>query len=108
GVMVEHGGLANYVAHAAGSYFGEGVKGAVVSSPLGFDATLTTLLGPLVVGKSVEILPDDEEVMRRLAARMFCAEEGLVFKVTPSHLEALKYVERERRVGEARHVVVVG
>jgi thioesterase domain-containing protein/acyl carrier protein len=31
-----------------------------------------------------------------------------LFKVTPAHLEALEYVEREKEVGEGRHRVVVG
>ena len=71
GVMVEHGGLTNYLWHAATSYLGGDVKGSVVSSPLSFDATLTTLLAPLMVGKRVELLADDESMMDQLAERMF-------------------------------------
>ena len=58
--MVEHRGLTNYLSHAAATYLKDDVAGSVVSSPLGFDATLTTLLAPLVAGKRVELLPDDE------------------------------------------------
>ncbi len=108
GVMVEHQGLSNYLSHAAKSYLKEGIKGSVVSSPLSFDATLTTLMTPLVAGGSVELLEEDEGLIERLADRMFGTEEGLLFKVTPSHLEALEYVDRSRRESDARHVVVVG
>src|SRR6185503_6441431 len=51
GVMVEHRGLTNYLSHAAATYLKDEVAGSVVSSPLGFDATLTTLLAPLISGK---------------------------------------------------------
>src|SRR6185369_7246072 len=42
GVMVEHGALANYLGYAAANYLEDEVTGSVVSSPLSFDATLTT------------------------------------------------------------------
>jgi amino acid adenylation domain-containing protein len=108
GVMVEHRGLTNYLSHASESYLAEGVEGSVVSSPLGFDATLTTLLAPLVAGRKVELLPDDESVMDELAGRLFGSEEALLFKLTPAHLEALQYVERPAEAGAAAHVIVVG
>src|SRR5690349_6031143 len=58
GVMVEHRAVSNYVAHAR--QYLEGMEGGVVSSPLSFDATLTTLLAPLLAGKRVELLEEDE------------------------------------------------
>ncbi|HLM55885.1 MAG TPA: amino acid adenylation domain-containing protein, partial [Pyrinomonadaceae bacterium] len=108
GVMVEHRGLTNYLSHAASSYLADGIGGSVVSSPLGFDATLTTLLTPLVTGRSVELLPDDETLMDLLAERLFGSEGALLFKLTPAHLEALQYVERPAQGGGAGHVIVVG
>ncbi len=108
GVMVEHRGLTNYLSHAAEAYLADGVEGSVVSSPLGFDATLTTLLAPLVAGRRVELLPDGEEAISRLAARLFGSEQALLFKLTPAHLEALQYVERPAQMAQGAHVVVVG
>jgi amino acid adenylation domain-containing protein/FkbM family methyltransferase len=108
GVMVEHRGLTNYLSHAAEAYLAEGVAGSVVSSPLGFDATLTTVLAPLVAGRRVELLADDESVMSGLGERLFGSAEALLFKLTPAHLEALQYVARPAQVGEAAHVIVVG
>jgi amino acid adenylation domain-containing protein len=108
GVMATHGGLSNYVCYAAATYVGAEVEGSVVSSPLCFDATLTTLLPPLLRGKRVELLPEGETTIGRLAERLFGVEEGWLFKITPSHMEALEYVERPRATSGARHRVVVG
>ncbi|HKQ08223.1 MAG TPA: amino acid adenylation domain-containing protein, partial [Blastocatellia bacterium] len=108
GVMVEQRGLTNYLTYAADKYLGPEVRGSVVSSQLSFDATLTTLLAPLLVGKPVDLLADDEATMSRLAARLFGGEEGWLFKLTPAHLEVLEYVEWPRAVGEAPHRIVVG
>jgi len=81
----------------------------VVSTPLSFDATVTTLLPPLVMGKRVELLPEDDSLLSQLAERLFAEEEGAwLFKVTPAHLEALEYVERKQEQGRGRHRIVVG
>ncbi|WP_190285780.1 non-ribosomal peptide synthetase [Montanilutibacter psychrotolerans] len=109
GVMVEHGGLSNYVAHAVASYL-PGLAGSVVSSPLCFDATLTTLLPPLLAGKPVWLLPDEThtQTLARLSERLFAPGEGWLFKITPAHLEALSYLERDVASGQAPHCIVVG
>ena len=108
GVMATHSGLSNYVAYAVTTYVEAEVQGSVVSSPLCFDATLTTLLPALLAGKTVELLPEDKTAIGLLAERLFGGEEGRLFKITPSHLEALEYVERPSAVGQAPHRVVVG
>src|SRR6185436_6476953 len=108
GVMVEHGGLTNYLGHAAASYLSSNITGSVVSSPLSFDATLTTLLTPLLVGRSVELLADDERLMEQLAERLFAANDNKLFKLTPAHLEALQYVDRPQAIGHAAHGLVIG
>jgi amino acid adenylation domain-containing protein/non-ribosomal peptide synthase protein (TIGR01720 family) len=106
GVMVHHGGLSTYLAHAATAYLAD-VDGGVVSSPLAFDATLTTLLAPLTVGKPVTLLPDDQTVLTRLADAMFKSGSPQLFKITPAHLEALAYLPVSGR-NDTQHVVVIG
>jgi amino acid adenylation domain-containing protein len=108
GVMVSHRGLSNYLAHAVATYMTDQIEGSVVSLPLSFDATLTTLLTPLLVGKRVELLAEDEAALSRLAERMFRGEQGLLFKVTPAHLEALEHAKKGAEVGTAQHRIVVG
>jgi amino acid adenylation domain-containing protein len=109
GVMVEHAGLGNYLAHAVEAYL-PGLAGSVVSSPLCFDATLTTLLPPLLAGKPVWLLPDEThtQTLARLSERLFTPGEGWLFKITPAHLDAMSYLQRDVGSGEAPHCIVVG
>jgi len=109
GVMVKHGGLSNYIGHVVEKYLTEEIVGGVVSTALSFDATLTTLLVPLVAGKQVELLGEEERMLPELAERLFGKkEEGWLFKITPAHLEALEYVERKEKAGQGRHRIVIG
>ena len=114
GVMVAHRSLSNYVWHVVREYLGEHIAGSVVSSPLSFDATLTTLLPALLVGKPVVLLADDERSLPQLSARLFAAGAGWLFKITPAHLDALSYLPEAATVdatavaGEAAHCIVVG
>ncbi|TXH76237.1 MAG: amino acid adenylation domain-containing protein, partial [Lysobacteraceae bacterium] len=107
GVMAPHGALTHYLDFAARRYLDSDMIGAVVSSPLGFDATLTTLLPALLVGKQVELLPNGDTLLPTLAARLYAEDAARLFKITPAHLEALAYLS-EKRVGHAAHRVVVG
>ncbi|KAF1006889.1 MAG: Tyrocidine synthase 3 [Luteibacter sp.] len=107
GVMVEHRSLGNYLAYAVDTYL-PGMAGSVVSSPLCFDATLTTLLPPLLTGGQVWLLPDDDGVLPALAERLFADDGDWLFKITPAHLEALSYMERAPDAGHAAHRIVVG
>src|SRR4029078_6187532 len=84
GVMVKHRGLSNYVCWSRESYMPE--QGSVVSSPLWFDATVTSLITPLISGGAVRLLGERQEVdglCRELRGGVGC---GLI-KITPSHLE---------------------
>ncbi|KAG9587254.1 hypothetical protein KCV01_g13108, partial [Aureobasidium melanogenum] len=107
GVMVAHRSLVNYLSYAVDTYL-PGMTGSVVSSPLCFDATLTTLLPPLLAGGQVYLLPDDDGVLPALAERLFADEGDWLFKITPAHLEALSYMERGPDAGHAAHRIVVG
>src|ERR1700678_411747 len=60
GVLVEHAGLRNYLCWAAATYAPQ--PGAIVSSPLAFDATVTSLFTPLLSGGAVTLLPAHQEV----------------------------------------------
>jgi amino acid adenylation domain-containing protein len=105
GVMVPHSGVVNYLAHAVENYLTENIVGAVLSSPLSFDATVTTLLAPLVSGRKLVILPEAQnEVITGLIA-YFNAEEDYLFKITPAHLDLLS---SSKISGSARHMVVIG
>ena len=89
GVVVPHQGVVNYLKHCTNTYFND-VEGAVLSSSLSFDATVTSLLGPLTSGKYVKILPQDGNEIGGLAELLVIEERDLVFKITPAHLAALE------------------
>ncbi|MBA2673524.1 amino acid adenylation domain-containing protein, partial [Ramlibacter sp.] len=85
GVMVEHRSVVNYLSWAAEAY--QANRGAVVSSSLSFDATVTSLWAPLTQGGTVRLLPEGQEV-EGLEAQVQADGCGLV-KITPAHLEVL-------------------
>ncbi|WP_192931253.1 non-ribosomal peptide synthetase [Gemmobacter serpentinus] len=105
GVCVNHHSLANYLDHVAASYFAPfPLQGAVVSTSLNFDATVTSLLGPLCQGLPAIILPAaDMAALTDLAL----GAEPLLFKLTPSHLVAFLSYAAGRRC-ETAHLLVVG
>ena len=106
GVMVPHRGVVNYLAFAASEYFDEKHAGAVMSSTLSFDATVTTFLGPLVRGKKLVLLPEAQEAMLDgLAKHLFESQEPWVFKLTPAHLAMLAH---SSRTSHMPHTIVVG
>jgi amino acid adenylation domain-containing protein len=105
GVDVPHRCVVNYL-HYARKVLLPGVPGAVVTSPLAFDATVTTLLGPLVCGKWTRLLSDGQELEQM--AGLWCAAEPVLFSITPAHLDALACMLPDRPATQARHVVLLG
>src|SRR4030095_9556490 len=89
GVMINHGGLTNYLRWATEAYRVEEGDGAPVNSSIGFDLTVTSLYTPLISGRSVKLLSEEEGV--EALARDLREERGYsLVKITPAHLEALE------------------
>jgi amino acid adenylation domain-containing protein len=91
GVMIEQAGLANYLSWCAEKYELSKGEGAVVSSSFAFDATLTCLLGPLVCGTSVILLPEANETAA-LIQLMHAGRDISLVKLTPSRLRLLESI----------------
>jgi amino acid adenylation domain-containing protein len=108
GVMVEHAGLMNYLMHAVHEYRAEEFVGAVVSTPLSFDATVTSMWTPLLVGRTVQLLSEGEELIGELLQKLYEGDAGWLFKLTPAHLEALKNADPQERIAQAPHRIVIG
>ena len=106
GVMVSHASVANYLSYVGRAYCSRGVRGAVLSSPLAFDATVTTLLGSLLVGRPVAVIPEDD-ALDQLAQHLFHGDGAWLFKMTPAHLDALGHMAAGRSASNA-HVLVIG
>ncbi len=106
GVAISHGALAHYLAHAVDTYC-TGVDNALVSSAFTFDATLTTLLAPLVAGQCIRLLAQDGAEVPALAQILQEATAPLLLKLTPSHLWALQNYLPDR-VSAQPHCLVIG
>jgi amino acid adenylation domain-containing protein/thioester reductase-like protein len=88
GVAIEHRGLVNYLSWCTAAYDVAGGYGAPVHSSIGFDATITSLLSPLMVGRRVILLPDREEI-DALVATLNAGHRYSLIKITPAHLDLL-------------------
>jgi amino acid adenylation domain-containing protein len=110
GAMVHHRGVVNYLTNAVTDYFAAHHAGSVMSSPLCFDATVTSLLAPLVCGRKLVLLPEAQEAMLAgLAHHLFESETAWLFKLTPAHLEMLAAMQPvKERPHDAKHVLVIG
>lgn len=88
GVAVTQQGLANYLVWCISAYKVAEGYGSPVHSSIGFDLTVTSLFPPLLVGKSVVLIPNDE----KLEGLSNTLQKGLNYslvKITPAHLEIL-------------------
>ena len=107
GVMISHGGLSNYLQWATESYRIEEGEGAPVSSSIGFDLTVTSLYGPLVSGKCVNLLSEKEGI--EALGRSLREESGYsLVKITPAHLELLAQQMSDCEVNGRANALVIG
>ncbi|MGI5152105.1 amino acid adenylation domain-containing protein [Plantactinospora sp. CA-294935] len=108
GVLVAHGGLANYLHWCADSYDMSAGTGVLTHSSISFDFTLTTLLGPLLTGQRVVMLPGGTGIAG-LAAVLRSARDLTLVKLTPTHLDALgQLLTVDELTGAVRTLVVGG
>lgn len=107
GVMVTHGGLLNYGRWASSAYDVGNGYGAPVHSPLTFDLTITSLLVPLISGRTVSLLPEmvGAEALRQALLER---EDWSVVKLTPAHLDLLRTTLPLETFRTRRHTFVIG
>jgi len=90
GVVVEHGGLADYLEWAARRY----VRGDRLTFPLftsiGFDLTVTSLFLPLTTGGTLEVYPEPDGPADTALMDVLRANAVDFIKLTPSHLALLE------------------
>ena len=104
GVMVPHRQVSNYLCWAKADY--APVSCAIVSSSLSFDATVTSLYTPLLVGGSVHLVEEGGEI-EGLEEEVGEVEGGLV-KITPVHLQVLGQRLEEQGLRSRVRVFVIG
>ncbi|WP_080716261.1 non-ribosomal peptide synthetase [Xanthomonas arboricola] len=108
GVMVEHHALSHYLAWAVQTYPSQPSMVALVSSPLAFDATLTSLFVPLLCGGRALLLSEDNS-QGELEALLGSERHIDLIKITPLHLQQLgERLRRESRRPKVGCFVVGG
>lgn len=112
GVMVEHAQLGAYLRWALRAYAGGEPIDAVVSSPIVFDATITSLYLPLLTGGCAVLLREGDE-LAGLEAEMMAAQSdeagrAILVKITPAHLRVLGQRLETSAVRPAPKLFVVG
>ncbi len=107
GVMVTHRGVVNYLSWAVTTYAVADGSGAPVHSPVGFDLTVTSLLCPLVAGRGVKLIPEDEG-LEGLSKALLAGREFSLVKITPSHLEVLKQWLPEDKLAARANALIIG
>ncbi|WP_326520647.1 non-ribosomal peptide synthetase [Xanthomonas sp. 3058] len=105
GTLLTHAGAAHYLQWAIATY--RPFPSAVVSSSLAFDATLTSLLAPLLCGARVELLPE-HATLDALRQRLCDPTPLGLVKLTPAHLEVLGQQLAEHQGPLSPAVMVIG
>jgi amino acid adenylation domain-containing protein/non-ribosomal peptide synthase protein (TIGR01720 family) len=109
GAMVPHRGVVNYLGWAVGAYRVAEGWGAPVHTPLAFDLTVTSLLGPWLAGRCALLVPEDAGV-EALGEALAGAPPGgySLVKLTPSHLPLLAEQPEAVAAGRTRALVLGG
>jgi len=107
GALITHRGLVNYLSWCSTAYAVESGTGTAVHSSIGFDATITALFPPLLVGRSVELVRETEGV-DGLAEAMRRSDGFSLIKITPAHLSLLNEVLPEGGLANKTRLLVIG
>ncbi|WP_083330503.1 MULTISPECIES: non-ribosomal peptide synthetase [Pseudoalteromonas] len=109
GVAITHTNLNAYLQHACDHYLGKAaLREAVVSTPLAFDATVTSLIPMLTRGGTVTLINEGAEQLSSLVQIMFCAPTDKLFKLTPAHLRIVLALSERLEASNCAHTMVVG
>ncbi|HLJ32959.1 MAG TPA: amino acid adenylation domain-containing protein [Ktedonobacteraceae bacterium] len=107
GVMVTHGGLSNYLRWCIQAYCVEQGSGSLLHSSLASDLTVTSLFAPLLAGRCLEVLPEEEGI--DALGNALRQSQGLsMVKVTPAHLTLLVGQLAREDVSGRTHAFIIG
>ncbi len=107
GVMISHRGVVNYLSWCLRNYPVDSGIGAPLCSPISSDMSVTSLFVPLLSGKAVVLL-DEEEVVDALDTALRDGSRFSFVKLTPSHTEALRNLSIGRDVPCATAAFIIG
>ncbi|MCA1991712.1 MAG: amino acid adenylation domain-containing protein [Coleofasciculus sp. S288] len=108
GTLIPHRGLVNYLTWCTQAYAVEEGEGTTVHSSLAFDLTITGLFSPLLVGRRVELLPEDFSIESLTSALRQSFNLSLV-KITPAQLLLLsQQLSPSEAAGRTRAFIIGG
>ncbi|MEP6486691.1 amino acid adenylation domain-containing protein [Microcoleus vaginatus GB2-A3] len=108
GTMIVHQGLVNYLSWCIKTYAVADGVGSPVHSSIGFDATITSLFSPLLVGQRVVFLPEKQEI--EALSAVLCSQSNFsLVKITPAHLALLsELLPSQQAAGQTRALIIGG
>ncbi|MBH8554250.1 amino acid adenylation domain-containing protein [Nostocaceae cyanobacterium CENA357] len=107
GTMIPHQGLVNYLSWSTQAYAVAQGSGAPVNSSIGFDATITSLFSPLLVGQKVVLLEEEQEI-EALSTILSSQSNFSLVKITPAHLEILSQLLPQERTTQQTRALIIG
>ena len=107
GAMILHQGVVNYLSWCTRAYSVSEGTGAPVQSSIAFDATITSLFSPLLVGQKVVLLPQKQEI-EALSAVLSSQSNFSLVKLTPAHLELLAQLLPAQIPAKPTNALVIG
>ena len=108
GAMISHRNLVNYLHWCCTAYSVDEGTGTPVHSSIGFDATITALFPPLLVGSTVVLLRESDGV-DGIPEALGQTEGFSLIKITPAHLSLLnEFVAGNRLACKTRMLVIGG
>ncbi|MBD6618566.1 amino acid adenylation domain-containing protein [Komarekiella sp. 'clone 1'] len=107
GTLIPHQGLVNYLSWCTQIYPVEQGVGTLVHSPLGFDLTITSLFSPLLVGRTIELLSEEQGIETLSQALSKSSNLSLV-KITPAHLDLLKQQLSQEEIANKTRAFIIG
>jgi len=107
GTMILHQGVVNYLSWCTKAYAVADADGAPVNSSISFDATITSLFSPLLVGRKVVMLPENQE-LESLSDALHCQNNFSLVKIAPAQLEMLGHLLPQKQVTTGTKAFIVG
>ncbi len=109
GTQIIHQGLVNYLSWCTKAYqVAEGL-GVPVHSSIGFDATITSLFSPLLVGQPIWLVTQEIPEIEALNQTIVSQRDWSLVKLTPAHLEILNAeLAKEQLTALCRFLILGG
>ncbi|NEP72548.1 non-ribosomal peptide synthetase [Okeania sp. SIO2G5] len=107
GTMIIHRGVVNYLSWCTKAYQVKEGNGVPVNSSIGFDATVTAFFSPLLTGKEMILLPEDNEI--EALKELLCSQNNLsLVKLTPAHLQILNTLIPPEKASDETRAFIIG